>query len=546
MTQHIFLFLAGLALFLLGMVKLSEQMQSVFSSRIREYIRISVRKPFYGLIMGLVTTIFFQSSSATTLLTMGLVSAGLVSFYHSLGIILGADIGTTLTIQLVVWKVTHISPIFLIGGAGLYFIGKDRLKIVGEALLYFGTIFYGLSLIGQASVPLKDSPVLTSYFLTPQRPIMGFSIGLVFAAIVYGSAIPISMLVMLGMQGLISIDNALPVVIGANVGTTATALTGSIASDINGKRTALAHLIFKVSGALVSMIFLTQFMGILRVASSNTAQQVAFGHFIFNFAIAAISIFFLGPFSRFVLRILPGDHEVTPMWPEYLNTKYLGEPRLALVCVRNELKRQIVLAEKMCHTALEQYIKFRNSKQRNVMYMELVMDNLQSEITKYLWGISCGALSVPLTKQLFVYSSFAYDIERMGDRSVNLAELAEHKFKRKAHFTATANEELHSIGMLVLENLNDAIKLFDKKDIDVIRIIMERERRIDVKIKNAIEAHLERFYKKLCVAEAGPIYVDVLVNLERISDHCRLIAQLTNELEQDVFDTADVQSMVDR
>ncbi|MBP1747492.1 MAG: sodium-dependent phosphate transporter [Deltaproteobacteria bacterium] len=539
MIQYIFLFLAGLALFLLGMVKLSEQMQRVFSSRIREYIRISVKKPFYGLLVGLVTTIFFQSSSATTLLTIGLVSAGLVSFYHSLGIILGADIGTTLTIQLVVWKVTDISPVFLIGGVGLYFIGKDRLKIIGEALLYFGTIFYGLSLIGQASVPLKDSPAFTSYFLSAQNPMIGFLIGLVFTAIVHASAIPISMLVMLGMQGLISIDNALPIVIGANVGTTATALMGCIASDINGKRTALAHLIFKCTGALVSMILLVQFIDVLKAASSNIAQQVAFGHFIFNFVVVVLFIFFLVPFSRFVLRILPGDQEVIPLWPEYLHTKYLGEPQQALACVRNELKRQIVLAEKMCREALEQFIKYRTSRQRNVMYMELVMDNLQSEITAYLWSTSCGALSEPLTKQLFAYSSFAYDIERMGDRSVNLAELAEQKFKRKAHFTPAANEELHTIGILVLENLNDAIKLVDKKDIDIIRIVMERERRIDVKIKNAIGAHLERFYKKMCIAEAGPIYVDVLINLERISDHCRLIAQLTNDLEQDVFDVAD-------
>ena len=539
MVEHIFLFLAGLALFLLGMVKLTEQIQRVFSSRIRKYIRISVRRPFNGLIMGLVTTIFFQSSSAATLLTMGLVSAGLVSFYHSLGIILGADIGTTLTIQLVVWKVTDISPVFLIGGIVLYFIDNERVRTVGEAMLYFGTIFYGLSLIGQASLPLKDSPAFTSYFLSVQNPMMGFLAGLVFTAIVHASAIPISMLVIFGMQGLISIDNALPIIIGANVGTTATALMGSIASDINGKRTALAHLIFKCGGALLSLILLSQFIDVLKALSSSVAQQVAIGHFIFNFVIAAIFLFFLAPFSRLVLKILPGDQKVVSLWPEYLHTKYLSDPQRALMCVRNELKRQIALAEKMCRESLEQFIKFRTAKQRNVMYMELVMDNLQAEITKYLWGISCGALSEELTKQLFSYSSFAYDIERMGDRSVNLAELAEQKSKRKAHFTPAANEELHAIGVLVLENLNDAKKLIDRKDIEVIRQVMERERRIDVKIKNAIGAHLERFYKKMCLAEAGPIYVDVLVNLERISDHCRLIAQLTNELDEGFFDMAE-------
>jgi len=533
MTQYIFLFLAGLALFLLGMLKLSEQMQRVFSSRIREYIRYSVRKPFYGLLMGLFTTILFQSSSATTLLTMGLVSAGLVSFYHSLGIILGADIGTTLTIQLVVWKVTDISPLFLIGGILLYFVGRGRVKIIGEALLYFGTIFYGLSLIGDAAAPLKDSPLFTRYFLSTQNPLMGLLIGLVFTGIVQASAIPISMLVMLGMQGLISIDNAIPIVIGANIGTTATALIGCVASDLNGRRTALAHLIFKCAGALVCMVLLSPFIELLKAVSSNIAQQVAFGHFLFNFITVFIFIFLLSPFSTAIRKILPGEDKIIPLWPEYLDTKHLADPDRALVCVRNELNRQIALAQSMLAETLGLFAAYRNNKFRNVMYMELVMDNLQAEITKYLWGISRGALSQPLTKQLFAFSSFAYDIERMGDRSVNLAELAEEKFKRKAHFTPTANIELRDIGMLVIENLADAAALIEKKDLARIRVVFERERRIDVKIKKAISNHLERFYEKLCIAEAGPIYVDVLVNLEHISDHCRLIAQLTNELEED-------------
>jgi len=452
-------------------LKLSEQMQRVFSSRIREYIRFSVRKPFYGLIAGLVTTIFFQSSSATTLLTMGLVSAGLVSFYHSLGIILGADIGTTLTIQLVVWKVTDIAPLFLFGGIVLYFLGRDRLKIVGEALLYFGTIFYVLSLIGDAATPLKNSPVFARYFLSTQNPLMGLLIGLVFTGIVQASAIPISMLVMLGMQGLMSVDNAVPIVIGANIGTTATALIGSVASDVNGRRTALAHLIFKCSGALVCMVCLSPFIEVLKVMSSSIAQQIAFCHFLFNIVIVVVFMFFLTPFSNVIRRVLPGEHAVIPMWPEYLNTRHLGSPDMALSCVRNELKRQIALAQRMLLQSLELFISYSRNKRRNVMYMELVMDNLQAEITTYLWGISCGALSQPLTKKLFAFSSFAYDIERMGDRSVNLGELAEQKFKRRAHFTPAANEELRSIG--------------------------------------------------------------TLVNLEHISKHCLVIARLTNELEEE-------------
>ncbi len=195
--------------------------------------------------------------------------------------------------------------------------------------------------------------------------------------------------------------------------------------------------------------------------------------------------------------------------------------------------REIALAQKMLDESLDLAGEYKENGQRNVMYMELVIDNLQAEITKYLWSISSGDLSQPLTKRLFAFSSFTYDIERMGDRSVNIAELAEQKHKRKAHFTAAGMEELNIIGTLVMENLTDAAALIEHKDIALIRTIFERERRIDVKIKNAIENHLERFYKKLCVAESGPIFVDMLVNLERISDYCRIIAQLVNGFEDE-------------
>ena len=185
---------------------------------------------------------------------MGFVSAGLISFYQSLGIILGADIGTTLTIQLVVWQVTAISPVLLFAGIMIYFFGKDRLKTIGEMIIYFGTIFYGLSLIGEAAIPLKDNEFFIHFFRETTNPLIGFLIGLTFAALVHASAIPIGILVVLGQQGLIAIDNAFPILLGANVRATATALLGSMVTDINGKRSAVAHLIFKCCGALICFL----------------------------------------------------------------------------------------------------------------------------------------------------------------------------------------------------------------------------------------------------------------------------------------------------
>ncbi len=531
--KEILLFITGVALFLFGMLKLSLGMQAVFSSRMRQYIRFAVKKPFYGLLTGLLSTIVFQSSSATTLLTMGLVSAGLISFYHSLGIILGADIGTTLTIQLVVWKVTAISPILLFAGIIVYFIGKQRLKTIGEMVIYFGTIFFGLSLIGDATIPLGENQLFIHFFRETENPLIGFFIGLVFTIIVQASAIPIGILVILGQQGLITIDNAFPILLGANVGTTATALLGSVATDINGKKSAVAHVLFKCSGALICLLSLSLFVSLLKSLSSDIAQQIAFGHFFYNLLIVII---FIGPmksFSKLVETILPGKEETLPLWPEFLDQECFPNPDKALACVKKELCREMLLAQKMFRESFNLIYDYQTKKRQDVIYLELVVDNLQSEITKYLWNISCGELSLNLSKKLFAFSSFTSAIERIGDHSTNLAELAESKHMRKSFFSDAAYTELREIGGLVTENLAETASIIERKDMNKIRSIIERERGINVKIKNAVARHMERFYEKVCRAEAGPIYIDILVNLERIADHCKIIAQLVDGFDDE-------------
>ncbi|HVN95339.1 MAG TPA: Na/Pi cotransporter family protein [Syntrophorhabdaceae bacterium] len=531
--KELLLFITGVALFLFGMLKLALSMQTAFSSRIRQYIRFSVKRPVFGVIVGLLSTITFQSSSATTLLTIGLVSAGLVSFFHSLGVILGADIGTTLTIQLIVWKITAISPVLLFAGIMTYFFGKGRAKIIGEAMLYFGMIFYGLSIITDATATLKENELFVSFFRETKNPLVGFFVGLVLAAVVHASAIPIGILVVLSQHGLITIEGALPILLGANVGTTATALLGSMVSNINGKRSAVAHLIFKCAGALICFLIFPFFVVFLKYLSSSAAQQIALSHFFVNLMITVVFIFLLRPFSNFIKKIMPGKEETLVRWPEFLEPKCLASPEKALACVKKELLREIALAQKMLREALSLVHTYLDSKKQDITYIELVVDNLQDEITKYLWHISCGDISAALTKKLFAFSSFTSDIERVGDHSTNIAELAESKHRRHAFFSEAGKEELRDIGGLVLENLADAASLIERKDLTKIRAVFERERLVDIKIKNAIQKHLERFYEKVCHAEAGPMFVDILVNLERISDHCRIMAQLVDGLDDE-------------
>ncbi len=534
MFSGVFLFTTGLTLFLFGMVKLSSLMQGLFSVRMREYIKISVRKPVYGMCMGIVTTILFQSSSATTLLTIGIVSAGLISFYHSLGIILGADIGTALTAQLVVWNVTSISPFIMFCGGALLLIGNERIKKIGEGLVYFGLIFFGLSLTADATAPLKQNKVFLDFFREVKNPFLGIALGTIFTGIVHASAIPVSILIIMGQQGLVSIENALPIVLGANIGTTVTALMGCLAGGINGKRSAVSHLVFKCIGVAICLFFLPLFVLLLKYLSSDIAQQIALGHFVFNLFLAAIFTSFLKPFSLLMEKIIPGKDETLPLWPEFLDTKCLVNAEDALFCAKQELIREIKFTVKMLEKSIGLITRFRESMKRDVMYIEMVVDNIQGEITKYLWNISCSLLSPPLSKKLFAFSTIGYEIERIGDRSTNIVELAESRQKRKALFSDAAMEELKEIESLVLKNVEDTVVLLEAENEETIRTIFERNREIDFYIKRATGQHLERFYQKICPAEAGPIFVDILVNLERVSFHCQTIAEYMEGLSEGV------------
>ncbi len=534
MINSILLFITGITLFLFGMIKLSSLMQQLFSVRMREYIKISVKKPVYGLCMGILTTILFQSSSATTLLTIGIVSAGLISFYDSLGIILGADIGTTLTAQLVVWNVTSVAPVIIFVGGMFLLFGKEKLKDTGEGLIYFGLIFFGLSLTGDATLPLKDNKAFIDFFHEAKNPLVGVGIGIVFTGIVHASAIPISILIIMGQQGLITIENAIPIVLGANIGTTVTAIIGSIAGNIDSKRSAVSHLLFKCFSVVICILLLPVFIIFIKKLSSSIAQQIAFGHFAFNLFIAAIFIFLLKPFSVFIEKIIPGTDGALPLWPEFLDTKCLGSAKDALFCVKQELIREAVLTRRMLKESVSLITKFSETKKKDIMYVEMVVDNLQTEITKYLWNISCGQLSQESSRRLFAFSTIVYEIERVGDRSTNIVELAESKRARKAIFSDAALEELNKIEKLVMENLDDTSSLLERRDEKIIKAILERNDEVDSSIKKATEQHLDRFYQKVCLAEAGPIFVDILLNLERVSYHCRVIAERIAGLEEEM------------
>jgi phosphate:Na+ symporter len=532
MLQGITLLTTGIVLFLFGMTKLSARMQRLFTARIRGYIKYAVRKPFYGLLTGMISTITLQSSSATTVLTIGMVSAGLISFYHSLGMILGADIGTTLTVQLVVWKVTDVSPLFIIVGGTLWLAGKTKLASIGEAVFYFGLLFFGLSLTSLAASPLRDNPAIIRFFQETKNPFFGLGIGIVFTGLIHASAIPISILVILAQQGLISLNNALPVVIGANIGTTVTAImAGAVSAGISGKRSAAAHFLFKFLGAIISLALLPFFIALLKLLSNNVAQQIALGHFLFNLLIVAVFIFLLKPFALLIERKMPGEDNVLPLWPEYLDEKCLANGENALMCVNKELARQSAVTKRLYSELMDMTDEYLEGKRQNVMYIAWVIGHLRTEIVEYLRKISAYQLSPELSARLFAFTALVDDITRIGEQVVMIADLLKVKAQKDIDFSPEAKTELQEISGMIGKNINYAVELLETLQGEKSGPVFLLEKEIDAKVKSAREEHLVRYCEKVCHAEAGPIFIEILIHLERISDHCENIAECVADLK---------------
>jgi len=523
--KEILLAACGVIFFLVGMIRLYTAARRLIDVRIKQYIRYAVGKPLYGLVTGIAATAIFQSSSASTTLTVGFVSAGLISFYDSLAIILGTDIGATVVMQFVVWRFTDISPLLVTLGGICWLIGRGRLKTAGEIMFYFGLIFFGLYLVGQATAPLKNSALFIDFFNQTKSPLLGIGLGILFTVIVQASAVPIGVMIILAQQDMVLLENAVPVVLGANIGTTVTALLAATVATAGGRKTAYSHLFFKCAGVVIFLVFLPWFMAVLKNLSASTAQQIVLSHFLLNLLIAIIFIFLLQPVAAIMNKLVPGREDSLSLWPECLNNDDLGNPEKALADVEEELCRAIAVAEKMYGGTTVLIGSYSEGIGKNIYYMEIVINNLRSQIVKYLGKASARSVSGSLSQKLFAYTAIAGDIESMGNHILIIAELARQKKYRNIIFSRDAEKDLQEIIAMVSTNLNNTVTALKMPEEIMIKGIIEREDYIDIKVKEARDRHLERFHSGICRAEAGPVFVEMLIHLERISDHCNNIAE---------------------
>ena len=524
--ELIFGMMGGLGLFLYGMNLLSEGLQKITGDKIQKILELLTNKPIMGVVTGALITSIIQSSSATSVIVIGLVNAGLLNLKQSISIIAGANIGTTITAQIVSFRLEKYAlPAIGIGVALILLSKKRKYKYWGQILLGFGILFLGLYTMSNAVKPLRSyTPFLDLLINISHNPLLGILVASIFTAIIQSSSATTAIVIAMSIQGIIDVETAIPLILGSNIGTCFTAVIASIGSSITGKRVALSHLFFNVGGVIIFTFFLGKFSFLATLTSPIIPRQIANAHTIFNVVNTIILLPFLSLFVKLIVKLLPGEEVIIKKGPIYLSKTVINTPSIALEQATKELVRMGDMVESMLNDVILSFIQNDINVLKKIYLKEEVVNTLEKEITKYLVLISQQSLNVNQSKRLNDLINIVNDIERVGDHAENLAELTEEKINENAPFSSKAIDELKFMFSKVQSSINKSISALKNRDIDLAREVASKENEIDKIEQELRDNHINRLNKGICYPESGIIFLDIISNLERIGDHANNIA----------------------
>ncbi len=543
--QMAFYALGGLAFFLFGVKYMSNALQNVAGDKLRSFLEKGTRTPVRGVLLGALVTAIIQSSSGTTVLTVGLVNSGLLTLRQAIGVIMGANIGTTVTAYLIGFKLEHYAlPVLALGVFLLFFFKNKKVVNMGQVLFGLGMLFYGMETMGKGFSPLRNSEFFLNLMVNIEgRAILGVLVGAIFTALVQSSSATIGVLQELAYQGAITYGQAVPILFGDNIGTTITALLAAIGTSVAAKRTALSHCLFNLLG---TMIFLPLFMfGIfpemVRLFTNyicfllpgfegtweviNVKMQLAQTHGVFNLSNTLIQLPFVSFLAAMVTRIIPGEDIVTRFEPEYLEPRLLANPSVALGQVGREVIRMGILAKKSLEYAAAYFFTELKTEAEKAVQIEKVINNLQRKITDYIVKVSEEKLSEEDNNRAYTYVQAIIDIERVGDHTENIVELTEIRIEKNVVFSKNAMTDISEMFAKTLATYEQAVKCLEKHDPWLAQEVVKSDDTIDEMEKELRRTHIARLNEGTCSGEAGAIYLDILSNLERIGDHAVNIAQ---------------------
>jgi phosphate:Na+ symporter len=523
MTVLLALF-GGTALLLYGIRLSGDSMQRALGGRLRQLLTVMSRTRLSAVLSGALVTAILQSSAATTLMLIGFVSAGLMAFRQTLGVILGADIGTTVTVQLIAFRVTDYS--LLLVGLGFLITFSARRSTprdVGQAILGLGLVFLGLKLILDGVAPLKANPLALELLqVAADTPIVAVLAAAFFSALVTSSAATIGLALALASQELISLPGAVAIVLGANVGTCATALASSVGATAEAKRVAIAHIAFKVLGVALVFPFIVPFTTIVAATASDPARQVANAHTFFNLGISLVFLPFTPLAARIIETLVPDDQrEDTPFRTRYLDERAIDQPSLALGQAHREALRMADVTQGMLRDALAAFQSDNLGLIENVEKRDDQLDFLEREIKLFLARLGREAMGSDLSRKEIGMISFIGNLENIGDIiDKNLMELARKKYYQGRRFSEAGWAEIQDFHGLVSKNLERAIAAFAANDQALAQEVLDQRPLMRSRERELRESHLGRLRAGLAESlETSEIHLDVLTNLKRISSH---------------------------
>ena len=531
--QIVISLLGGLGLFLYGMNLMGESLEKVAGSKMKKIIELLTKNIFMGVLLGAVVTAVIQSSSATTVMVVGFVNAGLMGLPQAVGVIMGANIGTTVTAQIVSFDLTGMAPLALGIGILLYlFAGNEKYKQVGEVFIGFGLLFTGMESMKLAVSPLAEYKGFTDLLSTFGRyPILGLLLGFGITAIIQSSSAAMGMLVVLASQGLVPLSSALPILYGQNIGTCVTSLISSIGANKNAKRAAMIHLIFNILGTIIFLILLNGIVVkfVVSLDPGNVARQIANVHTIFNI----VSTILLLPCNKLIvklaMRIVPDKEdeleEDESRVIKYIDDRMIQTPPIALASTIKEVARMGEKARDSVDYAMEGILEASSEGIERCFKQEKSINQLQKTILNYLLKLSKAPLSEEDRETVDTLFNTVNDIERIGDHAENLAEIAQSAIDGQVYFSEQGQNEISDMYNKVIASYSYALEAMVTSDVNLACKVIKMEEQDDIMEESCRVNHMRRLNNNLCSIDNGIIYFEILANLERISDHAANIAE---------------------
>lgn len=533
---------SGLGLFLFGMHTMSEAIEKAAGAKLRSILEFFTTNRITGMLVGVIFTAIIQSSSACTVMVVSFVNSGLMNLYQAAGVIFGANIGTTVTSQLVSFNLSEYAPVFLLLGAiCVMFCKNPKIVKLAEVVLGFGILFTGLSSMSTAMSGLRDVPAVVNLLQSLESPFLAVIVGTVLTAVIQSSSVTVSIVLLMCNQGLLQLPICLFIILGCNIGACASALLASFAGKKDAKRAAMIHFLFNVIGTIIVYIIFKLGMpwviGLLHsISGDNPGRCVANAHTM----VKIFQVILLLPFSTWIVKltylVIPGEDKAVNYRENY-QLKYIGDkvvfnPATAVVDVMKEVERMANLANENLNRAMNALVTLDHEDIEEVYEVEKNINFLNKSITDYLVKINQTTLPIEDLKSLGALFHVVNDIERIGDHAENVADAAKRREEINVSFSKEAIKELGDMLNMVNTIVQFSIDTLHDVSDEHIEDIMRLENAVDEKERELQQAHVDRLTKNECTPEAGMLYSDIVSGLERVADHATNIVLYLNKAEE--------------